>query len=81
MQVAGSILCHSSSSALDKLHILIWPVRYGMIACGIVTVTKYGRIPGGRRDWRYEAVTGVLLDILVQASAMPTPQSAFSSGF
>jgi hypothetical protein len=52
-----------------------------MIACGIVTVTKYGRIPGGRRDWRYEAVTGVLLDILVQASAMPTPQSAFSSGF
>ena len=29
-----------------------------MHAAGIVTVTKYGRIPGGRRDWRHEAATG-----------------------
>ena len=31
--------------------------RPAMCRVGIVTITKYGRIPGGRRYWRHEAAT------------------------
>ena len=32
----------------------LWRLSY---AADIVTVTKYGRLPGGRRDWRHETAS------------------------
>ena len=48
-----------AASATDALvrEYLVYALVSMITWKGIVTVTKYGRILGGRRDWRHEAAT------------------------
>ncbi len=64
--IFAAVVTTSRGTLIDQLGLalvltvtmlLVYALVSVMTWKGIVTVTKYGRILGGRRDWRHEAAT------------------------